>query len=67
MEKDNVIPFLLLLYRAIGKYEIVEGQAVIEDQLMKIFCFYFRKIEGEGEQSTPGSFYKSFDLSAISD
>jgi hypothetical protein len=33
MEKDNVIPFLLLLFRDLGKSENLEGQAVIEDQL----------------------------------
>jgi hypothetical protein len=35
MEKDNVIPFLLLLSKAGGRSENLEGQPVIEDQFME--------------------------------
>ena len=35
MEKDNVIPFLLLLFRAVGRPENLEGHAIIEEQLMR--------------------------------
>ena len=48
MEKDNVIPFLLLLFRAAGRSENLEGQAVIEEQLMEHVLLIIQPKYGEG-------------------
>jgi hypothetical protein len=51
MEKDNVIPFLILLYRAAGRSENLEGQAAINGT---VFAFDSAKRRGKGQSALIG-------------